>query len=293
MYLFSIMLKPVIVDTAPQSNRVVTVKKYEGEQFPLPFHMHDKYELTMIVNGAGTRIICDNIENFESGDIVFVGPMVPHQWQSSFNGSTPKVEAITIFLDANFPTVDFQNLPEFSMFREILEQTKKGIQFKGNLKKTIADKIRSLESVEDMELLVSIFDIIKLMINSKEFDLLATEHFIIDQNIDTDRISVITEFIYKNLTGKISLSELASLVSLHPGSLSRMFKQSTGYSIVEYINRIRIGLACKLLDETNEPIINIAFDCGFQNLSHFNRFFKKAKSATPSAYRISRRSRFG
>lgn len=287
------MLKPVIVDTIPQSNRIVTVKKYEGEQFPLPFHMHDKYELTMIVKGSGTRIIGDNIDNFESGDIVFVGAMVPHQWQSSFNGSVSKVRAITVFLDANFPTEDFQGLAEFKRFRELLGQTKRGIQFSGELKKKVASKMNALEGLEDMELMVSIFDILKLMIGSKEFDLLSNEHFIIDQNIDTDRISVITEYIYKNLRNKISLSELASIVSLHPGSLSRMFKQSTGYSVVEYINRIRIGLACKLLDETNEPIINIAYDCGYQNLSHFNRFFKKSKSATPSEYRFTRRSRFG
>jgi AraC-like DNA-binding protein/mannose-6-phosphate isomerase-like protein (cupin superfamily) len=286
------MLMPIVVDTAPQSNQIVIVKRYEGEQFPLPFHMHQKYELTLIVNGTGTRIICDDIDNFEPGDIVFMGPLVPHQWQSSFNGSTPKVEAITVFLEANFPTPDFRGLPEFKRFREILDLTKRGIQFKGDLKKKVSDRITSLLSLEDMELTIAIFDLLKDMIHSKEYDLLSSEHFIIHQNLDTDRISVITEYIYNNLRNKISLAELASLVSLHPGSLSRMFRQSTGYSIVEYINRIRIGLACKLLDETNEPIINIAFDCGYQNLSHFNRFFKKAKQATPSQYRASRRSRF-
>jgi len=286
------MLKPIIVDTIPQSNRIVTVKRYEGEQFPLPFHMHDKYELTLIEKGTGTRIICDNINNFGPGDIVFMGPMVPHQWQSSFNGSLSKVKAITIFLDANFPTSDFQCLPEFRKFNDVLGITRRGLQFKGELKKKVSDKISALVSLDEMELTIAIFDLLKDMSNSIEYDLLSSEHFKIDRSMDTDRISVITEYIYKNLRNKISLSELATMVSLHPGSLSRMFKQSTGYGINEYINHIRIGFACKLLDETTEPIINIAFDCGYQNLSHFNRFFKKAKSTTPSQYRISRRSKF-
>ena len=286
------MFKPIVVDTEPQSNRIVTVKKYEGEQFPLPFHMHDKYELTLIVNGAGTRIICDNIDNFESGDIVFMAPQVPHQWQSSFYGSTSKVEAITVFLDANFPTPDFLGLQEFKNYRQTLNLTKRGIQFKGGLKRKVSDKIASLVSIDDMDLMITIFELLKDMIDSNEYDFLSSENFIIDQNMDTDRISVITQYIYENLQNKISLPELASLVNLHPGSLSRMFKQSTGYGIMEYINRIRIGFACKLLDETNEPIINIAYDCGYQNLSHFNRFFKKAKKTTPSQYRISRRTKF-
>ena len=280
------MSKPVLIDTAPQLNRIATIKNYEGKQFPLPFHMHEKYEITLIVNGAGTRIIGDNIDTFNAGDVVILAPMLPHQWKSSPLDSTRNVKATTIFLDEHFPTADFQKLQEYQEVHRFLTLAKRGIQLTGNLKKYIAEKITKLDGVENMELILSIFTMLNEIIHSEEYFPISNEHYIINQNFDTGRISIITEYINQNLYKNIGIAELASLVCLHPNSLSRIFKQSTGYSIIEYVNRIRIAMACKLLDETNETIVNIGFKCGFQNPSYFNRIFKKIKKTTPSKYRF-------
>jgi AraC-like DNA-binding protein len=287
--LFSTMTKPIIVNTAPQSNQIITVKRYIGDSFPLPFHMHKKYELTLIVAGSGTRIIGDNIDRFESGDVVFTAPMIPHQWQTPSLVNNSQVEAISIFFDEHFPTPDFQKLPEFQNILQLLEQSKKGILLKGSLKSRIAENIPKLESMENMQLLMNIFGFLIDIAESQEYELLSSEHYIINHNFDTDRISVISNYINKHIDKKINISDLASLVNLHPGSLSCEFRKLTGYTIVEYINRIRIGMATRLLDQSNQAIINIAFECGFQNLSHFNRVFKRIKMLTPSEYRLKRR----
>ena len=102
---------------------------------------------------------------------------------------------------------------------------------------------------------------------------------------DYDRINRLVKYIQQNISNKISLDELAEIAFMHPGSVNRFFKKSTGFSMVEYINLTRIGLACQLLSEGQKSILDISLECGFQNLSNFNRTFKRVKGITPRQYR--------
>jgi len=282
-------MEPFLINTTPQFQSGYTVKNYNDKTFALPYHMHNQYEITLIKAGQGSRIIGDNVSFFKSGDILILGPMLPHQWQSSSITNNEQAQSISLFFKSDFPSKDFWLQEETRSIQKILELSTKGIHLQGKLRKTIATKLKKLSVLTGVRGLLLVLEILQDIAESSEYKILASEAYICRKNLDTDRINKITNYIFENLEQKISLDSLGSLVNLHPNSLAREFKRATGFSVIDYINKVRIGKASRLLTETSKPIVDICFECGFQNLSHFNRYFKKNKNMTPSNYRNRRR----
>lgn len=277
-------MKSLLIHTTPQQKYLYAVKKYEGNEFPLPFHMHERFELTCIRKGKGTRIIGDSVGQFEDGDIVLLAPYTSHHWQSSLV-SQAAVSAISLFFSEEFPTKDFLLLPEFSAISSLLESAKYGIELKGALRKRIASQMTQLPAEYSLDQILRIIDILNDISLSAEYNLLMDRGFSVAKRHDRERINTLVRYIRDHISEKITIEKLADLACMHPGSVTRFFKQSTGFALVEYINLMRIGLACQLLNETNKTVLDIALDCGFHNLSHFNRTFKRLKMMTPGAYR--------
>ena len=92
-------------------------------------------------------------------------------------------------------------------------------------------------------------------------------------------------YVEENYSDDFSLADLARLCDLSAGYLSRAFRQTCGTPLFEYINRIRIQKACLLLKRSNMPVIEIAYAVGYNNLSFFNRYFRKLMRVSPSQYR--------
>ncbi len=282
------MTKPLLIDTTPQSQSSYVVKYYNGTVFTLPYHMHNKYEITWIKEGQGTRIVGDNVSFFKKGDVLVLGPFLPHQWQSSSINDKERALSVSLFFKTDFPSKDFWQEKDAQDMQKVLAQSTKGLRLNGELKKDIAKKMRQLLNLRGGKGMLRILDMLQYIADSGEYEILASEGYICRKNLDTGRIAKITNYIFENLGQKISLQSLGDMVNLHPNSLSREFKKATGFSIVDYINKVRIGKATRLLTESSKPVIDICYECGFQNLSHFNRYFKKIKNTTPSIYRKSR-----
>lgn len=278
-------MRPLLINTTPQTHASYAVKVYEDISFSLPYHMHKRYELTLILKGEGIRIIGDRIDYFKSGDLLLLSPMLPHQWQSSLSKNNDKVKAITLFFDANFPSNDFWHLKEANDIRHVLIDAQRGIQLTGELQKDISRRLKEAVGTHGFRGIILILEMLQTIACLKEYELVSSHGYLRKGNIDTNRINVIIDYIFDHLHTKIRLAELAELVHLHPGSLSREFKKTTGFSIVEYINKVRIGKATSLLIETDMQIMDICYETGFRNLSNFNRQFKKIKEATPSEFR--------
>jgi len=278
-------MSSTLINTSPQQKFLYTVKRYEAKTFHLPFHRHERYELTYIIKGKGTRIIGDSIMEYEDGDIVLMSPNTAHQWQSA-RIQESLVSAITVFFSEDFPSKDFKLLPEFNRIAKLLEMSKFGIELKGTLKKEIAAKISELEADYSIEQMMKIMSILNSIATSEEFNILMSQGFLVTKNHDWNRISEIVTYIQNHISEKITIDDLANIVFMHPGSVNRFFKQATGFTLIEYINLMRIGMACELLSNTDKKTSDIAYECGFNNLSHFNRIFKRVKGATPKGYRM-------
>ncbi len=281
-------MKPLLINTTPDSISGYQIKSYDETHFHLPYHMHDKYEITWIEEGTGSRIIGDHISIFKENDVIILGPMLPHQWQNLSINQNSSAKSISLFFKIDFPSKDFWNQECVKPIKKMLELSHKGLLLKGKTQKKITSKLQNLTSLSFPRGMLMVLEILQDIAESDNYEILASDGYISRKNLDTDRISTITNFISENLDQKITLELLSDLVHLHPNSLNREFKRATGFSVIKYINKVRIGKATRLLTETNMPIIDICYICGFQNISYFNRYFKKNYNCTPSNYRKNR-----
>jgi AraC-like DNA-binding protein len=102
---------------------------------------------------------------------------------------------------------------------------------------------------------------------------------------DSRRVLKVKNFIAQNYMEDLRLPDLASMAGMSPSAFSRFFKLHTGRNLSEYIIDIRLGYASRMLVDTAKSISEISFCCGFNNLSNFNRIFKKKKNCSPSEFR--------
>jgi len=275
--------------TTPSEKGLYAVKYYEGHTFPLPYHNHERYELTLILKGNGLRFVGDNVEEFSSGDMVLIGPFLPHKWQ--IDKSYPKekqVKAISIFFEEDFPSKDFNALSENSHIEELKRKSRLGVAVKKDSSVQIAKIFKSLSKHSNLSLLLNLIGILNEIAKSDQYYTLSTVKIGAKSNLNNQRIELITDYINENLHRNITLAEISKIAFMHKNSIGRFFKKSIGFSVIEYINLLRIGKACQLLIETNKKISFIAYECGYENISHFNRTFKKTKQMTPFEYRKNR-----
>lgn len=277
-------MQSILINTTPQQKQLYAVKWHRGEAFPLPFHMHERYELTCILKGKGTRIIGDHVSQYENGDVVLLAPHTPHQWQSS-GIEKEVVSAITVFISPEFPSKDFHRLPEFQSVAELLESSKFGVELKGELRKEIAQQIGQLSGNNNLGELLQILAILNRISESGQYKTLMNKGFSVTKKQDQEKTNALVLYIRQHISEKITIDQLAEVAFLHPGSVNRFFKKSTGFSLIEYINLMRVGLACELLSAKQKTILDISLECGFANQSNFNRIFKRIKKVTPREYR--------
>jgi AraC-like DNA-binding protein len=276
-------MKALVLNHGLQEN--YSVKIYERDHFALPYHQHDVYELTLILKGSGTRIIGDCIGNYSPDDLILIGPFIPHVWRDHCVEAGLGVKSITIKLSDQFPVKGFFELPVLEKIKTLLnEPVSKGIILHGKLQKKIKPKIINLLHQTPIKQLLTILNILQCIAESTEYSTLASKGFLANKNNDSSKLSTITSYIFNHLCETITLDDLASLVNMHPSSVGRYFKKNTGYSPVDYINHIRIGYVCRMLINNNLSISGACFEAGFNNLSHFNRVFKKIKGISPSEY---------
>ena len=279
-------MDPILVDNLPQVDVSFGVKRYLQATFVMPWHMHNLFELTLIIAGQGTRIIGDRIDSFFPGDLVLLGPRLPHVWKDDSQSlPTEKVEAITLQFAPTFPSSQLLSLPQMRPIRTVLEQAARGIRLHGSLRDQVEAGLRRLLQTDGVREILLILDILASIAESRDYSLLASDSYVLSKEVDAERWNRINSFILENFQRVIRARELARVANLHPSSLGRYFKQTTGTTVTQYINQVRIGHACRLLALENKPIVEICYVCGFQNLSHFNRCFRKLKRQTPSGYR--------
>jgi AraC-like DNA-binding protein len=139
-----------------------------------------------------------------------------------------------------------------------------------------------MNGIQRLSALLSIFDILS---NTKEYEILASAGYTHSADNQHDRLGKVTEYVMHNFQRDISLPEVAQIASMAVTTFCNFFKEQYRTTFVEYLNTVRIGHACKLLSESDQNVVEVAYDCGFNNLANFNRQFKKYKKMTPTQYR--------
>jgi len=259
------------------------------------WHYHQEFELSFITEGSGKRIVGDSIEAFHPGDLIFIGPRIPHVWFSEIvhrrQHSGRTLESVYMLFNNDILPESLTVLPEFENVRKAMVLAERGIQITGNTLNQVSSIMLQLPYLDRMKKLMLFYEILDHIGRSQSFSYLASADYVKSKFETTNtRIKKIHEFLMKSYQDEIDLEQVAEIVHMAPASVCRFFKSSTGLTIFEYLNKIKIDYSCKLLFNSDLNIVDISYDCGFNNLSHFNKQFKKFIGKTPTQFRKLRTS---
>jgi AraC-like DNA-binding protein/mannose-6-phosphate isomerase-like protein (cupin superfamily) len=259
-------------------------KFLEVPSFDTPFHFHPQLELTWIVKGSGIRYVGRSVLEFAAGDLVLLGPNLPHCW---INQKTEEnVTAHVIQFERHFLGKDFFKLPEMTEINALFDRSKSGFLISNPTRKIIQEKIIRLSLSPPVQKISCLLEILQELANSTNLNSL--DESIVDLNRDlpqTARFNQVISYLIQNYRQEIKLSQVAELVHMTPTSFCRYFKGIMKKTLVEVLLEFRIKHACQLLATTDYGIGQIASESGFSDLPYFNRQFKKLIGSNPMAYR--------
>jgi AraC-like DNA-binding protein len=253
------------------------------------WHYHPEFELTWIVKSHGTRFVGDNIEAYRAGDLVLIGPNLPHCWHDERAEDSDAPEAVVIQFRPEIFGRDLLDLPEFEPVKRVFRASKCGLHLEGEAAARVQAQMRALFEKSGIARLIGLLDILRVLSESRASSRhLASEDYHITNDItevNRQRIELVHRYVRHNLASAINQAEVARLVGLTPPAFSRFFRRATGQTFVGFVNILRINEVCRAMAEGNECITNIAMNCGYNNIANFNRQFLALKGMNPSQYR--------
>ncbi|MCO5235556.1 MAG: AraC family transcriptional regulator [Chitinophagaceae bacterium] len=273
-----------------ESDKSFIVFREHGCFFPVPWHYHPEYELVQVTKSTGRRMVGDHIGYFDEGDLVLMGPLLPHVWvndEQYIHGKEDNAaDAVVVQFVENFLGENFLQIPEMENLKKVLQLSAFGLEITGDTRNRINELMKKMLNASGLMRLSMLFTIFDLLANSKEYKILASPAFLNNSNLhQSNRFNNITEYIMRNFDQEISLNEAAAAANMATTTFCNFFKEHYRVTFMEYVTEIRIGHACKLLSDPTKNIVEAAYESGFNNLANFNRQFKKLKSMTPSEYR--------
>jgi len=267
------------------SDDLFIVLNHLSAKFDYPVHYHTDFEINLVIDTYGKRVVGDSIEDFSTLDLVMIGPNIPHAW---FGEVEENNHVVTIqFSDKllNFPILEKRL---FNNVKGLLVESQRGLVFSERTQQIISEKILKLTKMQGFQTVLEFLSILnELAVSDRR--ILVSNQFdsqLVVRTSKSRRIAMVCDYIERNYAKIINLSDVASLVNMSESAFSHFFKKRTNTSFKDYLTNVRISHACQLLTKTTYTIAEVCFACGFNNLSNFIRIFKKKKGSTPSDYRV-------
>lgn len=251
------------------------------------WHHHPEYELHLIQASSGTMMVGDHVEPFSEGCLVLTGPHVPHNWMSDVPpGVVVPNRDMLVQFTPQFADRLCASFVEFEEIRTLFDEAAYGLVFSGRTAREGAVLLRQIGEAYGASRLVLFLDLLTLLAARP------SERRSLSRRLPTparsqleERIETALDYIRENYISEIRLADVAALCGMEPTAFSRWFKKQTGHTFAKFVNRTRVYSACTRLMETDQPITDICFEVGFNNIANFNRQFAKFCEQTPSAYR--------
>lgn len=281
-------MKNIIKEITPLTqNDCFTIFSRVKEDFDFPLHFHEEYELNLILNAEGAkRIVGDSIEEISDVELVLIGPNLSHVWTTN-NCTSKQITEVTIQWHKDLFEDKFLKRNQLSIIRKMLERSTRGILFPSDTVEKVQKRILAINQLQGFDSVLELMSILHEISNSKSMRVLSDLTFNNEQilNYNSRRIDKVFEFMNVHFHKQISLKDVSKLVNMTEVSFSRFIKKRTGNSFIDSLNEIRLGHASRMLIETTHSISEISYSCGFNNMSNFNRLFKKRKQCTPKEFR--------
>jgi AraC-like DNA-binding protein/mannose-6-phosphate isomerase-like protein (cupin superfamily) len=279
-------MKPILERIEPGFDSSFTVRRFtEEDHCGTPhWHFHPEYEIVFISNGRGKRHIGDHISYFDDGDLIFLGPDLPH-----FGFTQELFEEhveIVVQMKPDFLGDHFLGRPEMKRIQQLFKQSRQGLSFGGATKAKVGRMLMRLPDLNNFDRLIELLRVLQLMASSTEVEgLQATGMAVAVNGQDHDRMETVFTYVEKHFQDQIRLDDIAALLNMTVPAFCRYFKKLTRKTFTQFVNEFRIAHACRLLSDEHLSISSVSFDSGFNNISHFNKQFRNITGFSPREYR--------
>jgi len=281
------MHKNILREITPlTSSDCFTIFSRVKSEFDFPLHCHEELELNFIMNGAGARrVVGDHIGEIDDLELVLVGSNLPHVWQTH-KCKSKDIREITIQFHKDLFDEKFLRRNQLSFIRNMLEKSAKGIQFSKQTIEQITSRLTILSQKQGFDSVLELLSILHDLSISRNMHTLSDATFSnAELSYNSRRIEKTIEYMNQSFHKPISLTEVSKLANMTDVSFSRFFKARTGITFMDSLLEMRLGHASRLLIDTTQSVAEVAYNCGFNNISNFNRLFKKKKGCTPKEFR--------
>ena len=268
----------------------IKARYYDYDRFTYPWHFHSQYEIIYVKKGRGCCFVGDCIEQFADGDVILFGPNLPHYMRSDdeYRCGNPmlRVQGTIVQFEENFMQYSFDHYPQFHQIRLLLEESKRGVLLHTAGSGPVCGMMSGFPGLKGFGQIAGLLDLLQELSVSVQRKMLASPFYYEKfPAVGNKRIDEIISFINSNYTRSLKLDEIAEMANMNSSAFCRFFKEVTERTFLQYVTDMRIGYACKLLTIGDMEVSQIAVECGFDSISHFNRTFKQLTKLTPTQYR--------
>jgi AraC-like DNA-binding protein/quercetin dioxygenase-like cupin family protein len=258
-------------------------EKVIAEKYGWQYHFHPEYEIVCVLNGGGTRHVGNNVSQYENGDLVFMGPNLPH---AGFGLNAHGLhEEIVVQIKEDVFIQSVVTRPEMAAISALLEKVKYGICFTGSTKEKLTKKLIRLLRLPSFEKFIELLSILQIMATSHEFELLNPDTTISSAITKNNiRLQNIFNYVEQHFHEEIDIRKIASVAGISVPSFCNYFRKIMNSTFTDFVNQYRIQRACQLLQK-EKTIYETCFECGFNNVAYFNKVFKIVTKKTPSAFK--------
>lgn len=255
-------------------------------EFDFPLHCHEELELNFIMNAKGAkRVVGDHIAEIGELELVLLGSNLPHVWQT-YKCKSKEIREITIQFHKDLLDEKFLRRNQLSFIRNMLEKSARGILFSKETIQQLMPRLKLLNQKQGFDSVLELISILHDLSISRNMHILSDATFSnAELSYNSRRIEKVFEYMNQNFDRPVTLTEVAKLSNMTEVSFSRFFKTRTGITFIDSLTEMRLGHASRMLIDTTESVSEVAYNCGFNNISNFNRIFKKKKGCTPKEFR--------
>lgn len=283
------MPKEIMREIIPLTkNDCFTIFTRTKSGFDFPLHYHEEFELNFIMRAGGAqRIIGDHISDIDELELALVGPNLQHGW-FTHKCTSKDIFEITIQFHRDLFDEKFLQRNQMSFIRSMFEKSFRGILFSRETTQYITPRLIELSQKHGFDSVLELISVLHDLSISRNMRTLSNASFTPSENTfsyNSRRIENVMQYLNTNFDKDVTLTEASKIALMTEVGFSRFFKARTGKTFVDTLNEIRLGKASRMLIETTQNITEIAYHCGFNNMSNFNRIFKKKKNCTPKEFR--------
>jgi AraC-like DNA-binding protein len=283
-------MKPALEHLPREKDQSFVVKYFDYKYYPTPWHYHPELEIVLVTESTGKRFIGNHISDFKPGNLAFLGPNIPHTYRNEDryyeDGSELRAKSIVIHFAENSLGADFLSLPEASLLNKLIEESAYGLEIHGKTNQKISNRLHDIISLSGLKRWICLVEILlDIAVAKKDTARITPAPYTGYNEKESTRLCNVLNWVVANLGNNMTLNDAANIAQMNPNAFSRFFSLRTRKTFSEFIIELRLQKAARLLIETDMPVTEICFECGYNNVSNFNRQFLNYYNLNPVKYK--------